>query len=128
MLLDVRELLLAELAAAPTENGLRTLRARAENVIGLTGDFRLDAFASRIATFSLDADMIEGIASLAANKPPKDWVDRDLDAARIEIADLARRFKRSEAFGRVKGRAGHAPRDGIRDWGEGQPRDNRRGI
>jgi hypothetical protein len=47
---------------------------------------------------------MEGIASLATNKPPRSWVDADLDQAAIEIADLAQKFIRSEAFARVKGR------------------------
>jgi hypothetical protein len=48
---------------------------------------------------------IEGIASLAANKPPRDWVDPDLDRAAVDIADMAQHFIRAEAFARVKGRS-----------------------
>jgi len=47
---------------------------------------------------------IEGIASLAANKPARDWSDNDVDRAELEAADLAQRFNRAEAFARVKGR------------------------
>ncbi len=104
MLEKMTSLLLEELGSPLNGKGLKTLRDRAQNIQGLTGDFRLDAFAARLVTISKRKDVIEGIASLAANKPPRDWIDRDLDAARIEIADLARRFTRSEAFGRVKGR------------------------
>lgn len=104
MLGELRGLLETELKFKGGSAGYKKLALRANNVIGLSGDYRLDAFATRLKSFSgKDAD-VEGIASLAANKPPKDWVDRDLDAARIEIAALAERFKTSEAFGRVKGR------------------------
>lgn len=104
MLGELRSLLLGELGCKANSTAYKTLAKRAENVVGLSGDYRLDAFATRLKTFNSKDDAIESIASLAANKPPKDWVDRDLDAARIEIASLAERFKKSEAFGRVKGR------------------------
>ena len=42
--------------------------------------------------------------SLAISKPPRTWVDPDLDRAAIEIADLSQRFLRAETFARVKGR------------------------
>ena len=42
---------------------------------------------------------------MAANKPPGNWVDADVDRASVELADLAQRFVRVEAFARVKGRA-----------------------
>jgi hypothetical protein len=50
-----------------------------------------------------DAD-IEGLASLAANKPPRDWTDPDLNQAALELASFAQQFIRTEAFARVKGR------------------------
>ena len=46
---------------------------------------------------------MEGIASLAANRPPRDWVDRDVDAARVELASLSREFLRAEGFAHVHG-------------------------
>ncbi len=102
MLERLRTLLLAELGADTT--GIR-LAERARNVLDLTGDFRLDAFAARLANYGGTEEDMEGIASLAVNKPPRTWVDRDLDAAQVEIANLAQQFNRSEAFARVKGRA-----------------------
>ena len=54
---------------------------------------------------AVNREAIEGIASLAANKPPRDWVDRDVDQARIEIAALAQQFVKAEGFAHVKGRA-----------------------
>lgn len=81
------------------------LQRRAGAVKGLTGNFRLDALATRLAAFDGTIEDVEGIASLAANKPPRDWVDRDVDAARIELAALAQQFLRAEGFGHLKGRA-----------------------
>ena len=107
MLHRFRELLLSELhvpnASPPT---LADLRSRAENVLGIGGDHRLEAFVIRLARFyGTDEDM-ESIASMAANMPPHNWVDADVDRASVELADLAQRFIRIEAFARVKGRAG----------------------
>lgn len=104
MLDQLTELILFELGAASSKTGIDALHRRARTVLGLTGDFRLDAFATRLTTFNTDNESVEGIASLAANKPSKDWVDRDLDSARVEIADLAQRFNRAELYARVKGR------------------------
>jgi hypothetical protein len=70
----------------------------------LTGNYRLDAFATRLMSYVGTEEEIEGIASLAANKPPRDWVDRDIDQARIEIAALAQEFARAEGLAHVKGR------------------------
>ena len=83
---------------------LAELRDRAENIRQLAGDFRLDAFVGRLFRFDGSDESFEGIASLAANKPPRDWVDPDLDRAAIELADLAQRFLRAETYARVKGR------------------------
>ncbi|SFP79921.1 hypothetical protein [Sphingomonas rubra] len=96
----LRELRLGEL----TEKVRADLQARAAAVRGLTGNYRLDAFATRLQTYSSELEEIEGFASLAANKPPRDWVDRDIDHARVEIAALAQEFVRAEAFAHVKGR------------------------
>lgn len=81
------------------------LQRRAAAVKGLSGNFRLDALATRLAAFDGTMEDVEGIASLAANKPARDWVDRDVDAARIELAALAQQFLRAEGLGHLKGRA-----------------------
>ena len=63
-----------------------------------------EAFIIRLAQFQGRDDDIEGLASMAVNKPPRTWVDPDLDRAAVELAELAQRFIRAEAFARVKGR------------------------
>ena len=106
MLHRLRDLMLAELQVpnvAP--QSLVELRARAENIRYLAGDFRLNAFIGRLSRYDGSGESFEGIASLAANKPPRDWVDPDLDQAAIELADMAQKFLRTETYARVKGRA-----------------------
>lgn len=107
MLTGLKTLLLSELNATKSKRGMEVLSQRAKVVIGLSGEFRFDAFASRLVSFNGTNEDMEGIASLAANKPSRDWVDRDLDAARLQIAELSQLFNRCEAFARVKGRADH---------------------
>lgn len=86
-------------------SGSSEIRERAERVRGLTGDFRLEALIARLCTYDATPSDIEGIASLAANKPPRDWSDNDVDRAHLAVAELAQHFNRVEAFARVKGRA-----------------------
>ena len=104
----LRELAVTMLHELRIPNGTKleiaSLHLRAETVRGLTGNYRLDAFATRLASYIGTEEEIEGIASLAANKPPRDWVDRDIDQARIEIAALAQEFARAEGLAHVKGR------------------------
>ena len=105
MLKRLRELMLSELQVPNvSRQSIAEMRDRAENIKQLAGDFRLDAFIGRLSKFDNRDESIEGIASLAANKPPRDWVDPDLDQSAIEIADLAQRFIRAETYARVKGR------------------------
>ena len=102
-LLERIETSMLEALDAPADK-LDRLRARAEALLGVTGDLRQDAFAARLAKHDGSIESIEGILSLAANKPPRDWNDRDIDSALLEIAQAALRFRQAEAFVSVKGR------------------------
>ncbi|ECC9471740.1 ATP-binding protein [Salmonella enterica subsp. enterica] len=86
------------------KDDLSTLRKRAETLSGITGELRQDAFSTRLATYDGSHYSIEGILSLAANKPPRDWNDRDIDLALMEIANFALRFRQSEALVSIQGR------------------------
>ena len=105
MLHRLRELLLSELqvpnASLPM---LADLRSRAQNITGISGDHRLEAFIIRLVRFRGKDEDMESLASMATNKPPGNWVDADVDRAAVELADLAQRFVHLEAFARVKGR------------------------
>ena len=106
MLHRLRELLLSELHVPNTSPSmLADLRSRAENIAGISGDHRLEAFIIRLARFSGTVEDMESLASMAANKPPGNWVDADVDRTSVELAELAQRFIHLEAFARVKGRA-----------------------
>lgn len=102
MLGEVESKMLAALDGS--RDDLSFLRERAKAVAGVAGNFRLDAFATRLASYDGTRESLEGILSLAADKPPRDWVDRHIDAALLELAQLARRFREAEAFVAVQGR------------------------
>lgn len=102
LLRGIEDSMLAELDGSRED--FATLRARAEMLDGISGDLRQEAFCSRLAKHDGGRESMEGILSLSANKPPRDWNDRDIDAAKLEIAQAALRFRRDEAFVGVKGR------------------------
>ena len=55
---------------------------------------------------------MESLASMATNKPARNWVDSDINRAAVELAQLAQQFIRAEVFAHVKGSAGQTTRYG----------------
>lgn len=102
MLADVEHKMFEALDAS--KDDLESLHKRANSVLGISGDLRLEAFSTRLANFDGSSSSLEGILSLAAEKPPRDWIDRHIDAAILELTKFARRFCEAEAFVSVKGR------------------------
>ncbi len=83
---------------------LRDLRVRAETLNQATGDLRQDAFVAYLGRYDGTQSSLEAILSLAVNKPPRDWNDRDIDAALMELAKFSLRFRQTEALVGVRGR------------------------
>ena len=105
MLHRLRDIMLTELQVPNiSPQSLNELRDRAQNIRQVVGDFKLEAFIGRISQFNDNDASIEDIASLAASKPPRHWIDPDLDRTTIDVAELAQKFLRAESFARVKGR------------------------
>ena len=84
--------------------GLNSLKNRAKVVAGTTGDFRLEAFATRLKEFSNPHEDMESIAGLALNKPVHDWADNDPDASMLEIANFVLKFRQAETLAQIKNR------------------------
>lgn len=105
MLAEIEAEMLAALDASLDD--LDALRQRARSVSGISGDFQTDGFATRLANYDGSRSSLEGILSMAAEKPPRDWIDRHIDGAILELAKFARRFRESEAFAAVQGRKAH---------------------
>ena len=78
-----------------TSEALDEIKERAVVIRGLTGNYRLDAFATRLTTYEFAAanrEAIEGIASLAVGEArPRLGGQGYRPSARIEIAALAQR-------------------------------------
>ncbi|WP_369326210.1 ATP-binding protein [Alcaligenes nematophilus] len=106
MLAEVETKMLDALDAS--QDDLEALRERAQSVAGISGDLQLDGFATRLANFDGTRASLEGILSLATERPPRDWVDRHIDAAVLELTKFARRFREAEAFVAVQGRTAHS--------------------
>lgn len=105
MLETIRSRILTQLGEAEDNADARfRIAERAGTIVGLSGDFRLDSFATRLKKIDGSTEWIEGVAGLAANKPARDWTDSDVDSATLEIADLSSRFRRAETLARALGR------------------------
>ncbi|NCC04947.1 MAG: ATP-binding protein [Proteobacteria bacterium] len=92
-------------ALAADAQDFETLHARAKVVKGLSGDFRLECFASRLLEFDGTNAAIEGLMGLAVNLPPSEWTDATPDAAELALADMALKFRQAEMFAAIKERA-----------------------
>lgn len=102
LLRTIEHKMLHELDAS---SGLEELRHRASVVDGVTGDFRLNAFCARLVKHQGEIETLESILSLAANKPPRLWVDGDIDSSLFEISSWATKFRQAETLAAIKGRA-----------------------
>jgi hypothetical protein len=103
---ELKSLMLRELDVRPSSNdAIKDLRDRADNIRQIGGDLRLEAFIGRLTQFHGTREDMEGIASVAANKLPRDWNDGDRERAGIGIIELAGAFLKTETLARVKGRA-----------------------
>ena len=105
MLRRLRKTLLGELGCSgETQGAMVDLRSRAENIRGLSGEYRSEAFIMRMSEFDGSDSAMESLASLSINKPPHQWTDSDFDRSSIELARLARIFTDLESFAHVKDR------------------------
>ena len=105
MIHKLRDFMLIELKSGV--NGIEAIEAlqkRAENIKNLSGDFRQEAFVGRLSQFNGSDESFESIASLVANKPPRDWIDSNLRDAKVEISKMANMFIKNEAFAHVQNR------------------------
>lgn len=83
---------------------LEELQRRAETIKGISGDLRLDAFASRLQGFSGSLADMESLGGLLANKPPRNWSDLEPNRAAMEAGQLSLAFRQAEMLAQVQGR------------------------
>ena len=85
-------------------SSLEELQRRAETIKGISSDLRLDAFASRLQSFSGSLADTESLGGLLANKPPRNWSDLEPSRAAMEAGQLALSFRQAEMLAQVQGR------------------------
>lgn len=85
-------------------DSITELKNRAQSVKGITGNFQLESFATRLEEFDGSDSSIESLISNAISKPTQTWVDRDLDAAIIQLGSLAMDFRKAESLAGLRGR------------------------
>jgi hypothetical protein len=100
-LLDVEAKLFKALSHAAD---IEELNQRGRIVAGISGDFRLDAFATRLATYRSREHDLESLVGLAVNKPARDWTDRDIEAAVLQFGEWSLAFRRVEALAPLRNR------------------------
>jgi len=96
----VEDKLLKALDEQPARISLRT---RADSVKAVAADFKLDAFAARLANYNGELKDIEGLLMLAIGRPAKDWTDHDLNAGEVQLMKWAFEFRRIETLSHHKG-------------------------
>lgn len=92
------------LASIDHDDDLGALQARAKTVQGISGDFKLDAFTTRLTTYTGSSADVESLVSLAASKPAREFNDHDMNLATMQLARWAFDFRRTEALAKVQGR------------------------
>lgn len=101
LMLDVE----AKLFKALSHPGdIEELNERGRVVAGISGDFRLDAFATRLATYRSRERDLESLIGLAVNKPAREWTDRDIEAAVLQFGEWSLAFRRVEALAPLRNR------------------------
>lgn len=101
------------LRALDHEVSIEFLQERGKAVKGVSGDYMLDAFATRLAAYDSSASAIEGLVSLAVGKPTKDCVDRDIDAAILKLGAWSMEFRSAETLAALQGRPANRRAFGV---------------
>jgi len=77
----------------------KELRARAVRIRPFVVEPMLQAFLARAIDEALEhEDWLISLATLLAAKPPAEWIDRDYDHFRVQLAVVARRFRSLEVM------------------------------
>ncbi len=86
------------------KGSVKELNQRAEAIKGISGDFGVDAFVARLSVFKDDIESLEGLLSTAISKNPKDWVDRDQEAAINSLGRICNSFRSIESLSSLRGK------------------------
>jgi hypothetical protein len=85
-------------------NNLCALNARASNVVGTSGDARLNGFIVHLRTFSATHEQLLALVTAGAGRSERDLTDMDLQTAKNQLLSWAVEFKKLELFAAFNGR------------------------
>lgn len=74
------------------------LNERGRIVMAVGSDFRVRAFATRLASYGGELEDVQGLLMLALEKPPEEWTDNDVDAGEVQLLSWALEFRRLESL------------------------------
>lgn len=78
------------------------VQSRAKTILGKSGDFKTDAFISRLSMYKGNDDEMAAIVSLLSDKPTSDWIDQDLERAGQKLSVMCDMFNRAEIYAKVE--------------------------
>ena len=83
----------------PNNSGeaLNELNDRAKNILGISGNMRLESFCKKLVTYRGTINDVEGVAALVSGKPTTMWFDQDFENAKVNLQEFAREFRVLEA-------------------------------
>lgn len=90
-----------------------SLNNRANIVVGIGAEFKIEAFCGRLVEYQGMASDIEGLLMLAIDKPAKDWTDNDINAGEIKLLSWSLEFRRLETMAAVRGRPANRRAIGV---------------
>ena len=101
---DFRTLVMKELRVyGNTETSFAELRARAEKVRGIAGQFKLDSVSLQLSKIENDDSHFERLAGAILGKTSKNWIDLDYDRLLVETVSICREFRNLETMTDLKG-------------------------
>lgn len=104
-LFKLKNLMLSELDVPnDSPQAIRDLNSRAKNVGQKTGDLKMDNLIRQLAKFTGSLPEMHRILDVITGTPTKDWTDRSIELAVIEVASYCERFIKLETVARVRGR------------------------
>lgn len=77
---------------------LNNLRLRAQSLLKIKADPKLNIFIKRLSEYNGTQKEIESLISLTSKKQSKDWIDQDIDLAILQLRSWSEAFRRYETI------------------------------
>ena len=98
----LKEHILNELGVAGrSSSSFGELNSRALKIRGISGENRIESFVFQISEITNENKDFEKLAWLILSKPPKNWIDQDVDKLLVEATRFAREFRNLETMASI---------------------------